>query len=241
MSSAVPTGGHADRPGPAHATAGATAPRVAHGPHHHHGTTDPARRALLGRRARLLALLSVVYNAVEAVVALLAGAAAGSVALVAFGLDSLVEVSSGVIVLWQFRHRMPEERERRAQRLMAAAFAALAVYVTVESVRTLVVPGADPEPSTVGIVVAAVSLALMPFLSRAQRRTGRELGSRSVQGDGLQTLLCTYLSGALLVGLVLNAALGWSWADPVVGLVVAFVAAREARELWRGEECGCTA
>ena len=196
----------------------------------------PTERARLGRRAQLLAAASVSYNVLEAVVAITAGVVAGSVALVGFGLDSVVEVSSGLIILWQFRHRLPESRERQALRMMAVSFFVLAAYVTVESTRALV--GAhDPEASPVGIVLAAVSLVIMPLLSWAQRRTGKALGSNAVVADSTQTLLCTYLSAVLLAGLVLNATLGWSWADPVAGLVIAAVALKEGRGAWRGEGC----
>jgi divalent metal cation (Fe/Co/Zn/Cd) transporter len=195
-------------------------------------------RVRLGRRAQLLAGASVAYNVVEAVVAVLAGLAAGSVALIGFGLDSVVEVSSGLVILWQFRSRLPESRERQALRLMALSFFPLAAYVGVESVRALVA-GGDPDASPVGIGLAVASLVVMPFLSWAQRRTGRALGSRAVVADSTQTLLCTYLSAVLLAGLVLNATLGWGWADPVAGLVIAAVAVREGRAAWRGEGCGC--
>ncbi|MBA3989485.1 MAG: cation transporter [Propionibacteriales bacterium] len=195
-------------------------------------------RDRLGRRTQLLAGASVAYNLVEAVIAVTAGLIAGSVALVGFGLDSTVEVASGLIIVWQFRHAMPETRERQALRLMALAFFALGAYVAVESVRALV-GGSEPDPSPVGITLAAVSLLIMPFLSWAQRRTGRALGSRTVVADSTQTLLCTYLSAVLLVGLVLNATLGWSWADPVAGLVIAAVAVREGLDAWRGEGCAC--
>ena len=198
----------------------------------------PAERGRLGRRAQLLAGASVTYNVVEAVIAVAAGIVAGSVALIGFGLDSVVEVSSGLVLLWQFRHRVPESRERQALRLMALSFFALAGYVTVESARALVL-GSEPEASPVGIGLAAASLVVMPFLSWAQRRTGRALGSGSVVADSTQTLLCTYLSAVLLAGLLLNATLGWSWADPVAGLVIAAVAVKEGREAWRGENCGC--
>ncbi|PJJ56555.1 cation efflux family protein [Mumia flava] len=201
--------------------------------------TDPSRRRVLGRRAQLLAAASVAYNLVEAVVAISAGLVAGSVALVGFGLDSTVEVSSGLIILWQFRHPMPEAREDRALRLMALSFFALAGYVAFESVRALLV-GHEPDTSPVGIGLAAASLVIMPFLSWAQRRTGRALGSGAVVADSTQTLLCTYLSAVLLGGLLLNATLGWSWADPVAALVIAAVAAREGFEAWRGEACACT-
>jgi divalent metal cation (Fe/Co/Zn/Cd) transporter len=208
---------------------------------HVHAPSTPLsadERARLGRRAKLLAGTSVTYNVVEAVIAGTAGLVAGSVALVGFGLDSVVEVSSGLIILWQFSHRLPETREKQALKLMAVSFFALAGYVTFESVRALVT-GHEADPSTVGIVLAAVSLVVMPFLSWAQRRTGRGLGSNAVVADSTQTLLCTYLSAVLLVGLVLNATLGWSWADPIAGLVIAVVAAREGLEAWRGESCGC--
>ena len=198
-------------------------------------------RTALGRRAQLLAGASVAYNVLEAIIAVAAGIAAGSVALVGFGLDSVVEVSSGLIILWQFRHRLPETRERQALRLMALAFFALAVYVTVESIRDLFFAGGAPSTSPLGIGLAIVSLIVMPVLSWAQRRTGRALGSSTVVADSTQTLLCTYLSAVLLVGLVLNATLGWGWADPVAGLVVAAVAAREGAEAWQGKGCACGA
>ncbi len=207
-------------------------------PHSHAADLSSGDRNRLGRRAQLLAGVSVAYNGIEAVIAISAGLVAGSVALVGFGLDSIVEVSSGLIILWQFRHPLPESRERTALRLMAVSFFALAAYVTFESVRALL-RGHDPDPSTVGIALAAASLVIMPFLSWAQRRTGRALGSDAVVADSTQTLLCTYLSAVLLVGLVLNATLGWTWADPIAGLVIAAVAVREGTEAWRGEGCAC--
>lgn len=200
--------------------------------------TNPELRQRLGRRAQLLAGASVTYNVIESVVAITAGLVAGSVALVGFGLDSLVEVSSGLIIVWQFRHRLPESRERQALRLMAFSFFALAAYVTFESTRALL-GGHDPEVSGVGIGLAIASLAIMPFLSWAQRRTGRALGSNAVVADSTQTLLCTYLCAVLLAGLVLNATLGWSWADPIAGLIIAAVAVREGVEAWRGDGCAC--
>ncbi|WP_109505610.1 cation diffusion facilitator family transporter [Nocardioides speluncae] len=199
-------------------------------------TPTAEERARLGRQAQLLAGASVAYNVVEAVIAVTAGVIAGSVALIGFGLDSMVEVSSGLIILWQFRHKLPETRERQALRLMAISFFALAAYVSFESLRALVT-GAEPDPSPVGIGLAAVSLLVMPFLSWAQRRTGKALGSNAVVADSTQTLLCTYLSAVLLIGLVLNATVGWSWADPVAGLIIAAVAVKEGREAWRGEGC----
>lgn len=197
---------------------------------------DAAERSRLGRRAQLLAGVSVSYNVVEAVVAITTGLAAGSVALVGFGLDSVVEVSSGLIVLWQFRHRLPESREQQALRLMAFSFFALAAYVSFESARALL-GDHDPESSVVGIGLAVASLVIMPLLSWAQRRTGKALGSNAVVADSTQTLLCTYMSAVLLIGLILNATLGWSWADPVAGLIIAAVAIKEGRAAWRGEGC----
>ena len=196
----------------------------------------PAERARLGRRAQLLAGASVSYNLVEGVVALTAGVVAGSVALVGFGLDSAVEVSSGLVILWQFRHRLPESREQRALRLIAVSFFVLAAYVTVESLRALVT-GAEPDASPVGIALAVASLLVMPSLAWAQRRTGRALHSSSVVADSNQTLLCTYMSAVLLVGLALNAVAGWWWADPLAGLAIAALAVKEGRQTWRGEGC----
>jgi divalent metal cation (Fe/Co/Zn/Cd) transporter len=194
------------------------------------------RRAVLTRRIRWLVAATITYNVVEAVVAIAAGTVASSAALVGFGLDSTIEVASAVAVAWQFSGHDPEARERVALRVIACSFFALAAYVTVESVRTLV-GVAEADPSVAGIVLAAVSLVVMPFLSAAQRRAGRELGSRSAVADSQQTLLCTYLSGVLLLGLVLNATLGWSWADPVVALLIAALAVREGVTAWRGEHC----
>ncbi|MEO6083903.1 MAG: cation transporter, partial [Umezawaea sp.] len=139
-------------------------------------------------------------------------------------------------VAWQFSAKDPQARERTTLRVIAVSFFALAAYVSVEAVRALV-GGGHAEHSTPGIVLAAVSLVVMPFLSAAQRRTGRELGSGSVVADSKQTLLCTYLSGVLLVGLVLNSLFGWYWADPIAALVIAAVAVKEGREAWRGDHC----
>ena len=205
---------------------------------HHLPSPTAERRAVLGRRAQLLAGASVVYNLIEAVVAIAAGAIASSVALVGFGLDSLVEMGSGLVILWQFRAALPESRERQALRLIAISFFALAGYVGVESVRSLI-SGEGADHSTTGIVIAGVSLVIMPLLSWAQRRTGRELGSGSVVADSTQTLLCTYLSAVVLVGLLANSLLGWWWADPLAALVVAGVALREGLEAWRGDACHC--
>ncbi|CAL9495780.1 hypothetical protein SUDANB95_03313 [Actinosynnema sp. ALI-1.44] len=194
------------------------------------------RRAVLTRRVRWLVAATITYNVIEAVVAITAGTIASSTALIGFGLDSVVEVASAVAVAWQFSGADPEARERTALKVIAVSFYALAAYVAVEAARSLL--GAEPaEHSTVGIVLAAVSLVVMPVLSLAQRRAGRELGSASAVADSKQTLLCTYLSGVLLVGLLLNSSFGWYWADPVVALVIAGVAVREGRTAWRGEHC----
>jgi divalent metal cation (Fe/Co/Zn/Cd) transporter len=194
------------------------------------------RRSVLSRRVRLLVGATITYNVVEAVVAISAGTIASSTALIGFGLDSVIEVASATAVAWQFSGADPEARERTALKAIALSFFALAAYVSVESVRALL----DAEPakhSTVGIVLAAVSLLVMPFLSYAQRRAGRELGSASAVADSKQTLLCTYLSGVLLVGLLLNSLLGWWWADPIVALAIAAVAIKEGHEAWQGKHC----
>ena len=200
---------------------------------------DDARTALLRRRVRLVVAATITYNAVEAAVALSAGAAADSSALIGFGLDSVVEVLSAAAIAWQFAGgRNHADREHVALRVVALSFFALASFVGVDAVRTLV--GAEQAAhSTVGIVLAAVSLTVMPGLSWFERRTGRELGSASVVADSRQTLLCAALSAVLLVGLVANSALGWWWADPLAALVIAAVAVREGVEALRGDTC-CT-
>lgn len=199
------------------------------------------RRAQLTRIIRFLVAATITYNVIEAVVALTAGTIASSTALIGFGLDSIIEVASATAVAWQFSARDPEvreAREHRALRIIALSFFALAAYVTFESVRSLI-GGGEAEHSAVGLVLAAVSLAVMPFLSFAQRRAGRELGSAAAVADSKQTLLCTYLSAVLLVGLALNSLFGWSWADPVAALGIAAVAVREGIEAWKGDNC-CT-
>jgi divalent metal cation (Fe/Co/Zn/Cd) transporter len=199
-------------------------------------TLTPDRRAVLRRRIRWLVAATITYNVIEAVVAITAGKIADSIALIGFGLDSVIEVSSAAAVAWQFAAPDPERREELALRVIAGSFFALAAYVTVEALRILI--GADrPTQSSVGITLVAISVVVMPFLSWAQRRAGSSLGSASAVADSKQTLLCTYLSGAVLVGLVLNATLGWWWADPVVALGLAVVAVREGREALRGEAC----
>jgi divalent metal cation (Fe/Co/Zn/Cd) transporter len=194
------------------------------------------RRAVLTRRIRWLVAATITYNIIEAVIAITAGTRASSTALIGFGLDSVIEVSSAAAVAWQFSGPDHERRERAALRIIAGSFFALAGYVTVESVRALL-GGDRAGHSTVGLVLAAVSLAVMPVLSAAQRRAGRELGSASAVADSKQTLLCTYLSAVVLAGLAVNTGFGWWWADPIAALVIAAVAVKEGRQAWRGETC----
>lgn len=202
---------------------------------------DPVRRGALGRRVQRLAWATIGYNAIEAVVAISAGLAAGSVALLSFGLDSVVEVLSALAVSWQFAGggANHEQREARTLKLVAVAFFALAAYVTFDAVQTLIAQE-HATRSWLGIGIAVASLIVMPILTFAKRRAGRQLGSKAVVADSTQTLLCTYLSGVLLLGLVLDAALGWWWADPIAALAIAFVAAREGWEAWQGEDDCCS-
>ncbi|WP_280263315.1 cation transporter [Nocardia abscessus] len=195
-----------------------------------------ARRAVLSRRIRWLVAGTISYNVIEAVVALTEGARVSSTALIGFGLDSVIEVSSAAAVAWQFAGRDPEARERVALRIIAFSFFALALYVTVDSIRALAGIG-EARHSPIGIGLAAASLVIMPVLSAAQRRAGRELGSASAVADSKQTLLCTYLSAVLLVGLLLNTLFGWSWADPIAALVIAVIAVKEGLNAWRGDTC----
>ena len=194
------------------------------------------RRQLLGRRIRWFVAATISYNVIEAAVALTEGARVSSTALIGFGLDSVIEVSSAAAVAWQFAGRDPEAREKTALRIIAVSFFGLAAYVTVEAVRSFLGLG-EARHSTIGIVLAATSLGIMPVLSYAQRRAGRELGSLSAVADSKQTLLCTYLSAVLLVGLVLNSLFGWSWADPIAALVIAGIAVREGVHAWNGDAC----
>jgi divalent metal cation (Fe/Co/Zn/Cd) transporter len=194
------------------------------------------RRHVLQHRVRMLVAATISYNVIEGAISITAGTMAGSTALVGFGLDSMIEVSSAAIVAWQFSVTDPEARERTALRAIALSFLALAAYVAIESIRALLA-GHVADPSTIGIVLAAVSLMVMPLLSYAQRITGRELGSATAVADSRQTLLCTYLSAVLLVGLIANAAFASWWADPTAGLIIAAIALREGRDAWRGDAC----
>lgn len=197
---------------------------------------ETSRRDILRRRIRWIVAATIAYNVVEAIIALAAGSVASSAALISFGLDSIVEVLSAAAVAWQFAAPDPERREKTALRVIAVSFFGLAAYVSVDAILSLVgMREADHSP--VGIVLAAVSLVIMPGLSWLERRTGRELGSSSAIADSKQTLICSYLSAALLVGLLLNALLGWAWADSVAALVIAVFAVREGLEAWKGESC----
>jgi divalent metal cation (Fe/Co/Zn/Cd) transporter len=193
------------------------------------------------RRARLLALLGIGWHVVEAAIAILAGLAASSIALIGFGADSLVEAFAGFIVLWRFARTRAtsEQAERRAQQLIAVSFYVIGAYVAIEAIRSLAV-GDEPAVSWVGIGLAAFTLATMSPLAIAKARVAEALGSSATKSESRQTMLCAYLSGALLIGLGLNALAGWWWADPVTALLIAIVAVKEGRDSWRGDAC-CTA
>lgn len=190
----------------------------------------------------MLAWLGLGWHVIEAAIALVAGIAASSVALIGFGADSLIEVAAGVVVIWLMADGRAASlgAERRAQQLIAASFVVLAAYIAVEATRDLL-GGNHPQASWVGIVLSLVTLATMPPLARAKRNVADRLGSKATASESRQTMLCAYLSAALLVGLLANAAMGWWWADPAVALSIAAVAAREARDAWRGESCSCCA
>ena len=195
---------------------------------------DPVRRERLHRRVRFIVAFTISYNVLEAIVAIWAGVLASSAALIGFGLDSIVEVLSAVAIAWQFTRKDPERWEKVTVRAIGVAFFALAAYVTVDAISSLV-SNEGPEASPLGIGITALSLILMPLLAWYEIRTGRELGSKSVLADARQLLLCVYLSGAVFVGLILNSLLGWWWADSVAALIVAALAVREGIEAWRGD------
>jgi divalent metal cation (Fe/Co/Zn/Cd) transporter len=197
-------------------------------------------RARLERRARLLAGGGNAWHLVEFAIAIGAGAAAGSVALIGFGADSLIEGVAGFVIVWLFTGARLHSAtaERRAQQLIAVSYAILVVYISVESARTLV-GGHHPEASWIGIGLAAFTAPTMPLLARAKRNVGRQLGSSATVSEASQNMICAYLSVALLVGLLLNALAGWWWADPAAALVIAVIAAKEGRESWKGESCQC--
>jgi divalent metal cation (Fe/Co/Zn/Cd) transporter len=200
----------------------------------------PTDRERLMRRAKLLAWGGVGWHGIEAAIAVGAGVAAGSIALVGFGADSLIESVAGFVVLWLFSgaRRGSAAAERRAQQLIAVSFYVLAAYVAEEAARTLL-GGGRPETSWVGIGLAAFTAATMPPLALAKARVAEALGSSATKSESRQNMLCAYLSIGLLIGLGGNALLGWWWLDPAVALVIAAVALHEGRESWRGESC-CT-
>jgi divalent metal cation (Fe/Co/Zn/Cd) transporter len=192
----------------------------------------------LARWARLLSWASLLYMAVEGGIALAAGVAAGSIALVGFGLDSAIEGFASLVIVWRFTgsRLFSDHAEQRAQRLVAIQFFILAPYIGVQAIRDLAGTG-RPGASWVGIGLAAGSIVLMPLLGIAKQRIGRRMGSIATQGEGAQNLLCAYMAGALLVGLAGNALLGLWWLDPVAALAIAVLAVRECVEAWRGESC----
>jgi divalent metal cation (Fe/Co/Zn/Cd) transporter len=192
----------------------------------------------LVRRARVLAWLGVAWHAVEAFVAIAAGVAAGSIALIGFGADSVVDCIAGIVVIWRFaaRREATADAERRAQRLIAASFFAIAVYVSVEASLSLI--GTDhPQASWVGIGLSIVTLVVMPPLATAKGRVARQLGSSATHSEGRQNMLCAYLSAALLAGLGVNALFGWWWGDPAAALLISGFAVREGVDAWRGDAC----
>jgi divalent metal cation (Fe/Co/Zn/Cd) transporter len=216
-------------------------------------TTDPLRviaapsrlgadRERLMRQTRLLAWAGIAWHVVEFAIALVAGIAASSIALVGFGIDSAIEAAAGLVVVWLFAKPRTgsASAERRAQQLIAASFFLLAAYLGVEATRSLIT-GSEPDASWVGIGLAAVTAPTMPMLARVKTRLGRELGSPATVSEGAQTMLCAYLSVALLLGLGANALLGWWWADPLTGLIIVAVALRAGVAGWRGDACGCCA
>jgi divalent metal cation (Fe/Co/Zn/Cd) transporter len=201
---------------------------------------EPQERAVLERRARLLAWTGSAWHLIEFAIAVGAGIAAGSIALVGFGFDSAIEALSGGVILWLFSggRGVSHSAERRAQQLIAISYGLLVAYICVEAIRDLL--GSNhPEASWIGVGLAAVTAPTMPLLARAKRNVGRKLSSSATVSEAGQNMLCAYLSLALLVGLLANALLGWWWADPAAALVIAAVAGKEGVDAWRGESCEC--
>lgn len=200
---------------------------------------QPDRTSLV-KRGRYLEYFTIGYNSLEGLIAVVAGLVAGSIALVGFGFDSLIEVTSGAALLWRLHADVDEERRERVEaislRIVGVCFVVLGIYVTYDSVKALIRREA-PEESLVGIVLAAVSLVVMPLLVRAKRRVARAISSGALMADSKQTELCTYLSAILLAGLLLNALFGWWWADPIAALIMVPIIAKEGVEALRGETC----
>lgn len=198
-----------------------------------------SRRASLVARGRRLEYLTIVWNSLEGIISIVAGLIAGSIALVSFGFDSLIEVSSGAALLWRLHMDAPEKRERSeriALKFVGVSFLLLAAYVIFDSIKSLVL-GEPPEASYVGIAIATLSLLVMPLLARAKRRVAAGISSRALHADSRQTDICTYLSAILLGGLGLNALFGWWWADPLAALLMAPIIIKEGIEGLRGEAC----
>ena len=197
-------------------------------------------RQAVARRGKHLEYFTIAWNSLEGLVAVVAGALAGSISLVGFGVDSFIEVTSGSVLLWRMSVdadvRKRERREKLSLRIVGICFLALAAYVGYESISDLVSRKA-PEHSIPGIVLACVSLIVMPLLSRAKKKVGNELGSAAMHADAKQTDFCVYLSVILLMGLLLNAALGWWWADPAAALIMVPLIAKEGAEAMQGETC----
>lgn len=204
------------------------------------GRRDPARRARLIRWTKALSWASLVWMTAEGVIGLVAGRAANSSSLVAFGLSSVVEGMASVIVIWRFTggRELTDHAERRAQRLVAISFWLLAPYIAYDAIATLA-GGDDLHASPVGIALAVSSIIVMPVLGAAKTRLGTALGSPATRGEGLQNHLCAMTAAAMLVGLLADAAVGWWWLDPIVALGIAVVAVVEGRQSWRGDGCGC--
>ncbi len=206
--------------------------------------TETRQRAI--QRGRRLEYVTVIWNSLEALASIVAGVLAGSIALVGFGLDSVIETSSGAAMLWRLHHRHEQSNESReraeriALRIIGASFLALAIYVSVDAVHTIWKKEA-PEHSILGIVIATLSLIVMPLLAKAKRRVAATLNSNALHADSRQTDLCAYLSAILLGGLLLNATLGWWWADPFAGLIMVPIIVREGVQALRGNACGCDA
>jgi divalent metal cation (Fe/Co/Zn/Cd) transporter len=194
----------------------------------------------LARLAKVLAALTLVWLAIEGAIGLVAGLLAGSIALVAFGLDSAIEGLASVIVIWRFTgaRTISADAERRAQKWVAVSFFLLTPYVAVEAIETLI-EGAAVQTSWLGIVLTAGTLVLCPWLGRAKQSIGEKIGSRATYGEGTQNVLCAILAGAVLVGLAANTLFGLWWLDPAIALAISAICVREGQEAWRGEQCGC--
>lgn len=202
---------------------------------------DRERERLIGR-AKALSWLSLAWMTIEGAVGIAAALIAGSVALLGFGLDSVIEGVASVIVIWRFTgsRRISDEAERLAQRLVAVSFFLLAPYIAQDAIRTLIT-AEHPSTSWVGIGLSVSSIVIMPLLGRAKQQIGRQLGSAATAGEGAQNLLCAYMAAGVLIGLAANALVGWWWVDPVIALAIATLAVREGREAWEGEGCACAA